>query len=62
MTTTTKKTYEVNADGNRSFASRLKAEVVSVAKAWRRQGHGPQVYVIGEDAEGRVTLDRINIK
>jgi hypothetical protein len=58
----TKKTYEVNADGNRSFASGRKASVMSVAKAWRRQGHGPQVYAIGNDSDGRVTCDRIDIK
>ena len=60
--TTTKKNYEVNADGDRSFASGRKAAVMSVAKAWRRQGHRPQVYAIGSDAEGRVTCDRIEIK
>jgi hypothetical protein len=59
---TTKKTYEVNADGDRSFASGSKAKVMSVAKAWRKQGHGPQVYAIGSDADGRVTCDRIELK
>jgi hypothetical protein len=56
------KTYEVNADGDRSFASRSKAAVMSVAKAWKKQGHGPQVYAIGNDADGRVTCVRIDIK
>jgi hypothetical protein len=58
----TKKTYEVNADGDRSFASGSKAKVMSVAKAWRKQGAKPQAYAIAEDSEGRVVCDRIEIK
>ena len=54
--------YEVNADNNRSFSSSRKSAVMSVAKAWRRQGACPQVYTIGEDSDGRVACGRIDIK
>jgi hypothetical protein len=54
--------YEVNANSNRSFHSSRKSEVMSVAKAWMKAGFAPQVYAIGEDAEGRVTCDRVAIK
>ena len=53
--------YEVNTSNDRSFQSTRKSEVMAVAKAYRRQGLSPVVYAIGDDAEGRVTCDQIEI-
>lgn len=47
---TTTKTYEVNANGNRSYQSESAAKVADVAATWAKQGHEPKAYVIfGED-------------
>lgn len=39
-------TYEVNANGNRTFTSRSAASVASVAAQWLKQGHQPKAYAI----------------
>jgi len=39
-------TYEVNANGNRSFSAHSKAAVMRVWKTWARLGFAPQAYEI----------------
>lgn len=51
--------YEVNANGNRTYASKVKVDVMSVYRAWDKQGLEPQAYAIGEDADGKIVCDRI---
>lgn len=51
--------YEVNADGNRSYQSTRKSSVMSVFKSWKKQGHNPQAFVMGLDAEGKITCEKI---
>ena len=40
------KTYEVNADGNRSYSSANAADAADVAVTWKQQGHDPKLYRI----------------
>ena len=54
--------YAANAENNRSFQSNRKSEVMSVAKVWAKAGFCPVVYAIGDDAQGRVTCNPIEIK
>lgn len=54
--------YAANAESDRSFRSNRKSEVMSVAKVWAKAGFCPVVYAIGNDAQGRVTCDHIEIK
>ena len=51
--------YEVNADGNRSYASKSKDEVMDVWRTWQEQGHAPEAYAVGQDIDGRIVCDRI---
>lgn len=57
-TTKKAKNYEVNANGNRSFSDSRKSAVMDVYRAWKRQGHRPKVYAIGDD-NGKVFCDLI---
>lgn len=52
--------YEVNANGNRTYANANKAKVMSVAKAWKKQGHEPKMYAILE-IEGKVATEEIKV-
>ena len=42
--TKTQATYEVNANGNRHYASESAAKVADVACEWAKQGHAPQAF------------------
>lgn len=61
MTATTTKTYEVNADGNLSHRTESQAVAARVAVRWAKSGLRPHLYVIGRDAEDRITTDRVEI-
>lgn len=39
-------TYEVNANGNRTYANASAAKVADVATTWSAQGHEPQAYAV----------------
>jgi hypothetical protein len=51
----TTRTYEVNADGNRSYTSDSATKVADVAVAWSKQGHNPSAYasIVGDMVEIR---------
>lgn len=53
-----KNTYEVNANGNRSYSSRSAANVTSVAAAWAKQGHEPKAYAVlgGDESMVRIVV------
>jgi hypothetical protein len=44
--TKTQATYEVNANGNRHYASNVAANVADVAAEWAKQGHAPKAFAI----------------
>lgn len=45
----TMRTYEVNADENRTFKSQNARDVAEVAVAWKKQGKNPQAYAVSND-------------
>jgi hypothetical protein len=44
--------YEVNANGNRTFSAATKAAVMRVLKTWSRLGFAPQAYEITDGDRG----------
>lgn len=60
-TAATSKSFEVNADGGRTFRSSDPGAVARVAVTWARGGFRPRAYTVGEDAEGRVTVTQAAI-
>jgi len=56
------KTYEVNADGDRHYASHWKASVMRVARVWKRLGYEPKAYLIDGSSDQPVTVTGLAIK